>query len=273
MPSGFDLSGKVIAITGGGGLLGIQHAQAIAAAGGTPALLDLDAERIQQGVAAVSEGGNRPVIGMQCDITAENSVCQALEQILADSGAVHGLINNAANNMKMEEGDAVPPTRLEAFPVDQWRQDFEVGVTGAFICCRVIGGWMADNGGGAIVNISSDLGIIAPDQRIYEVDGRAEKDQVVKPVSYSVIKHAIIGLTKYLATYWAHKNIRVNALCPGGVFSGQPDELVSRLTDRIPLGRMAHEDEYRGAVQFLCSDASSYMTGACLVMDGGRSVW
>jgi NAD(P)-dependent dehydrogenase (short-subunit alcohol dehydrogenase family) len=269
----FDLTGKVVAITGGAGLLGIQHAEAVAAIGGTPVLLDLDADRLRQAEEIMAANCGRPILGITCDITAEDSVQQALCQVLTDLGGVHCLVNNAANNMKMEEGDPVPPTRLEVFPIDTWRQDFEVCVTGALICSRVFGSWMADNGGGGIVNISSDLGIIAPDQRVYEVEGLIEEDQVVKPVSYSVIKHAIIGLTKYLATYWAHKDVRVNALCPGGVFSGQPEELVSRLAFRIPLGRMAREDEYRGAIQFLCSEASSYMTGACLVIDGGRSVW
>jgi NAD(P)-dependent dehydrogenase (short-subunit alcohol dehydrogenase family) len=132
---------------------------------------------------------------------------------------------------------------------------------------------MASYRRGVIVNISSDLGLIAPDQRIYRKKQLLAHQQPVKPVTYSVIKHALIGLTKYLATYWAENNVRVNALCPGGVSAGQPKEFVEKLVNLIPLGRMARADEYRGAIQFLVSDASSYMTGAVLVMDGGRTTW
>ena len=132
---------------------------------------------------------------------------------------------------------------------------------------------MAENNGGVIINISSDLGIIAPDQRIYRVDGINRDSQIVKPVSYSVTKHALIGLTKYLSTYWADKGVRANSLCPGGVFSGQSPELVKNIINLIPLGKMAGFEEYHGAIQFLCSEASSYMNGATIVIDGGRSVW
>jgi NAD(P)-dependent dehydrogenase (short-subunit alcohol dehydrogenase family) len=131
---------------------------------------------------------------------------------------------------------------------------------------------MAASDGGVILNVASDLSVIAPDQRLYRKDGLPEDRQPVKPVTYSVIKTALVGLTRYLATYWAAQGVRVNALSPGGVYAGQPDEFVSRLVDLIPLGRMAAPDEYRGAIQFLCSDASKYMTGQNIVMDGGRSV-
>ena len=132
---------------------------------------------------------------------------------------------------------------------------------------------MAEQQSGVILNIASDLGVIAPDQRLYRKEGIAEDEQPVKSVSYSVVKHGLIGLTKYLSTYWADRNIRVNALSPGGVYTNQPEEFVKRLTNLIPMGRMATEDEYKAAVVFLCSDASSYLTGQNIVMDGGRSVW
>ena len=132
---------------------------------------------------------------------------------------------------------------------------------------------MAENNGGVILNIASDLAVIAPDQRLYRKVGLADKSQPVKPVTYSVVKTGLIGLTRYLATYYHEDNVRVNALSPGGVFDGQGEEFVKRLTDLIPLGRMANKDEYHGAIQFLCSDASKYMTGQNIVMDGGRSVW
>ena len=147
-----------------------------------------------------------------------------------------------------------------------------MGLTGSMLCSKVFGTEMANNGKGVILNISSDLGIIAPDQRIYKKEGLPENKQPVKPVTYSVIKHGLIGLTKYLATYWPGK-VRCNALCPGGIYADQPEDFVQRLTDLIPLGRMAKNDEYKGAVQFLCSDASAYLNGAVIAMDGGRSCW
>jgi NAD(P)-dependent dehydrogenase (short-subunit alcohol dehydrogenase family) len=141
------------------------------------------------------------------------------------------------------------------------------------LCSRVFGGEMARRGKGVIVNIASDLALIAPDQRLYEIDGRAVESQPVKPVSYSVVKTGLIGLTRYLATYWAAAGVRANALCPGGVENGQDAVFLKRIAERIPLGRMATRDEYQGAVLFLCSDASSYMTGAVLAVDGGRTAW
>jgi NAD(P)-dependent dehydrogenase (short-subunit alcohol dehydrogenase family) len=148
-----------------------------------------------------------------------------------------------------------------------------VGLTGAFLCSQTVGSYLAGHGGGVILNIASDLGVIAPDQRLYRQEGVAAEQQPVKPVTYSVIKHGLIGLTKYLATYWAEQNVRVNALSPGGIYTNQPEAFVKKLTRLIPLGRMASSDEYRAAVLFLVSDASSYMTGANLSVDGGRTCW
>jgi NAD(P)-dependent dehydrogenase (short-subunit alcohol dehydrogenase family) len=165
-------------------------------------------------------------------------------------------------------------SRFEAFPVPQWQMEIAVGLTGAMLCSQIFGGAMAKRGNGVILNIASDLGVIAPDQRLYRQPNIArDEEQPVKPVTYSVIKHGLIGLTKYLATYWADQGVRVNAISPGGVFNNQDPAFVERLTRLIPMGRMARVDEYWAAVQFLCSDASSYMTGQNIVMDGGRSVW
>ena len=147
-------------------------------------------------------------------------------------------------------------------------------LTGAFLCSQVFGAAMVKDGkGGVILNIASDLSVFSPDQRLYRKQGLADNMQPVKPVTYSVIKAGLIGLTRYLATYWADDKVRCNALSPGGVFNGQGDEFVQRLSSLIPLGRMASKDEYRAAVQFLCSDASSYMNGQNMVIDGGRSAW
>jgi NAD(P)-dependent dehydrogenase (short-subunit alcohol dehydrogenase family) len=183
------------------------------------------------------------------------------------------LINNAANNPKVESDGSRAWSRLENFPLEVWDDDLRVGLTGAFLCSRVFGAEMAKRGKGVILNIASDLAVIAPDQRQYRQSGVAEDQQPVKPVTYSVVKTGLIGLTRYLATYWAASGVRVNAISPGGVFNHQPDAFLQQLYQRIPLGRMANADEYQGAILFLCSDASSYMTGSNLVVDGGRTCW
>jgi NAD(P)-dependent dehydrogenase (short-subunit alcohol dehydrogenase family) len=162
---------------------------------------------------------------------------------------------------------------LEKLTSELWDRDIAVGLTGAFLCSRAVGIHMAATGGGVILNVASDLSLIAPDQRIYRRSGLAEDQQPVKPVTYSVVKHGLIGLTKYLATYWADKNVRVNAISPGGVYTNQPEDFMEKLTALIPMGRMARAGEYKAAVLFLVSDASAYMTGANLVIDGGRTCW
>ncbi len=269
----FDLTGRVAVITGGAGLLGEQHARAIAAAGGIPVMVDIQQQRVSEKAAALSREYGVPAIGRAADITKQSEIEALRDEILARFGRLDILINNAANNPKMEASAEVNFSRLENFPLAQWEADIAVGLTGAFLCSKVFGSHMAGNGGGVIVNIASDLALIAPDQRIYRQPGVPEKMQPVKPVTYSVVKSALVGLTRYLATYWADGKVRVNAISPGGVYNGQPEDFVVRLTNLIPLGRMAAVDEYRGAIVFLCSDASSYMTGANLVVDGGRSCW
>ncbi|HTQ35610.1 MAG TPA: SDR family oxidoreductase [Steroidobacteraceae bacterium] len=269
----FRLDGRVAVITGGGGLLGYQHAAAIASFGGLPVLLDIDAGALERSAALLARETTVVPLTLIADITRLESVRQACQTVLARHGAVDILVNNAARNPKVESAGGLDFSRLENFPWDQWQLDLDVGLGGAFNCARVFGAQMARQGKGAIVNIASDLGVIAPDQRLYRVEGRAPDQQPVKPVTYSVVKHGLIGLTRYLATYWHEQGVRCNALSPGGVYAGQNDVFVSKLTSLIPLGRMAGADEYRGAIVFLCSDASAYMNGANLVMDGGRSTW
>jgi NAD(P)-dependent dehydrogenase (short-subunit alcohol dehydrogenase family) len=268
-PPAFDLSDKVALVTGGAGLLGGQHASALAEAGARVVLGDvnLDAAR------ARAEGLGERVSAARLDVTDPASVRSAQADILSRLGGVHILINNAAIDAKVQSGGLIETSRFEHFSLAQWDLELKVGLTGAFLCSQAFGGWMAANQGGVILNIASDLSVFAPDQRIYRKEGVPEERQPVKPVTYSALKHGLVGLTRYLATYWAEKNVRVNALSPGGVYTEQPEEFVRRLANLIPLGRMARCDEYRAAIQFLCSDASSYMTGQNVVMDGGRSAW
>ena len=269
----FDLSGRVAVITGGTGLLGQQHAEAIAGAGGIPVLADIRIDRVDQESAAWKERFGENAWALQVDITDPASVKKLLSMVITRYGRVDILVNNAANNPKMENKAEVEFSRLENFPIEQWEADLAVGLKGAFLCSQVIGAEMARQKRGVIVNVASDLAVIAPDQRLYRKPGLPEEMQPVKPVTYSVVKTGLVGLTRYLATYWADCGIRVNAISPGGVYNNQPDDFVERLAKLIPLGRMANANEYQAAVLFLCSDASSYMTGTNLVVDGGRSCW
>jgi NAD(P)-dependent dehydrogenase (short-subunit alcohol dehydrogenase family) len=269
----FRLDGRVAVITGGGGLLGYQHAATVAGLGALPVLLDIDASGLSANAARLLAETGCQAMTLVVDITNLQALQVAAEQVMAGHGRVDILINNAARNPKVESSAAKDFSRLEHFPWDQWQLDLNVGLGGAFNCAKVFGVQMARQGAGVILNIASDLGVIAPDQRLYRVEGREVDQQPVKPVTYSVVKHGLIGLTKYLATYWCEQGVRCNALSPGGVYAGQNDVFVSKLAQLIPLGRMAEADEYRGAVAFLCSDASSYMNGANLVVDGGRSTW
>jgi NAD(P)-dependent dehydrogenase (short-subunit alcohol dehydrogenase family) len=272
----FDLTGRVAAITGGAGLLGMQHAEVIAAHGGIPVLVDLACAH--EKAADLAKRHNVPALACQCNITQPDSVRELLKEILARFGRLDILINNAANNPKMESSAEVNFSRLENFPIEQWNADLAVGLTGAHLCSQVLGTYMAqafhESGRrGVILNVASDLAIIGPDQRIYRQPGLPEHLQPAKPVTYSVVKSGLVGLTRYLATYWAGDGVRVNAVSPGGVYNGQPEAFIQKLTNLIPLGRMARLDEYQGTVIFLVSDASSYMTGHNLVVDGGRTAW
>ena len=250
---GFDLSGRTALVTGAGGLLGTVHVAALAEAGARVVMTDLDPKTLT----AVM------------DVTDEKSISDIARQF----PQIDILINNAAIDPKVsEDSTTLELSRLEHFPLDQWRLHLDVGVTGAFLCIREFGTKMAARQSGVILNVASDLSVIAPDQRLYRKDALPADQQPVKPIAYSAVKTALIGITRYCASYWAKDGVRVNAISPGGVYNGHPDEFVARLSALIPMGRMAHLSEYRSAIQFLCSDASSYMTGQNVVIDGGRSV-
>lgn len=289
----FSLERRVILVTGGGGLLGLQHGMAIAEAGGTVIVADISMERAEAAAekisAAVAGGAGASnqvaasrnaaavpnaaaaAIPVALDVTDEDSLATVAAWIRERFGALHGLVNNAANNPTMSDGRDPANTRLERFDLAEWDADLRVGLTGAFLCAKHFSPLMP--AGSSIVNISSDLGLIAPDQRLYRKDGLPEEQQPVKPVSYSAVKSGLIGLTRYLATYWEDGRIRCNALCPGGVENDQDPELQRRIRDRIPMGRMARPDEYHGSLVFLLSPASAYLNGAVIAADGGRTAW
>ena len=271
----FRLTNKWALITGAGGLLGIEHARALLSSGANVVIQDIDGSKISEAEKILkSEFSNSKIQVSVSDITSEKSMVDAREELRASGINISILINNAAVNPKYKSLDSIgSQSRLENFTLDDWNYQLSVGLTGAFICSKVFGLKMAEEKSGVILNIASDLSIIAPDQRLYEQPELNKNRQPVKPVTYSVIKTGLIGLTRYLATYWSADGVRVNALSPGGVYEGQDKEFVQRLTNLIPLGRMASASEYHSAVQFLCSDASAYMTGQNLVIDGGRSVW
>lgn len=269
----FDLKGAVAIISGGAGLLGQKHAEAILDGNGKVAILDINEKALDLTIKKLEKiYGQKKVAGYKTDITDEKSIIETVKKTEKDLGPIGILINNAANNPKVEKG-IKDFSRLENFPLEIWNKDVAVGLTGAFLMSKIVGQKMAEHGQGVILNIASDLGIIAPDQRLYRNEKLSNDQQPVKPVTYSVIKHGLIGLTKYLATYWPNQGIRANALAFGGVYNNQPNEFVLKLSKLIPLSRMAQPDEYRAAVLFMCSDASAYMTGTTVIVDGGRTCW
>jgi len=272
----FNLEGKTALITGASGLLGQEHSAALLESGAKVILTDINQKGLEEAKNnLLQEYGHRSILIKRMNVTKIEEVRTVQQEILDEGNRVDILINNAAIDPKVTNESGIGnSSRLENFNLNEWNLQLEVGLSGAFICCQVFGSNMAfDNKGGVILNISSDLSVISPDQRLYEIEGTAQEMQPVKPVTYSVIKTGLVGLTRYVATYWSEKGVRCNALSPGGVYNQQNDDFVMKLKDLIPLKRMADHDEYRSAVQFLCSDASSYMNGQNIVIDGGRSVW
>ena len=267
------LEGKSAVITGAGGLLGPHHAIALSYAGAKVYLLDIDDHGLNNcKKKLLKENPNASVEIFNADITDLESI-ESLSNSLTNEGTfIDILINNAALNPTMKEIEEGVTGRVEDYDLNEWNKELNVGITGAFICSRVFGSKMAEKEKGVIINISSDLAIRAPDQRVYSPTESFDDIKSYKPLGYSIVKTALIGMTRYLAEYWGHKNVRVNALLPGGVYNNQPKELVENVIKRTLLGRWANVDEYEDIIVFLSSDSSAYMTGQSIIMDGGRSV-
>jgi NAD(P)-dependent dehydrogenase (short-subunit alcohol dehydrogenase family) len=269
----FSLQDRVAIITGGAGLLGVKHAEVIASAGGIPVLVDLDGSRAEARAKEIANTFGVQAWASRTDITKAEQIRSLLEQIIERHGRLDILINNAARDPKVHGDETASLSRVENFPMEQWEADLEVGLKGAFLCSQILGGEMARRGKGVIVNIGSEYGINGPDQRLYRQPGIAEEAQPVKPITYTVVKSGLIGLSRYFALYWAQHGVRVNAISLGGVRQDQSEEFVRRYVQQVPLGRMAGPEDYQGTILYLCSDASSFMTGANLVVDGGKSCW
>ena len=270
-----NLNDKICLITGGAGLLGRYHAEAIIECGGFVMLSDVKEDLLKEAVeflnAKYSMGHGHIVCkGITMDVTNPDSIKDGL----ANKPRIDILINNAALDPKVNNADQDLNCRFEKMPLEYWQKGLDVIVNGTFLTSQaVVNKMIQTNTKGVILNIASDLSI-SPDQRIYRKENLKEEEQTVKPITYSAAKHAIIGMTKYLSTYLAPKNIRVNALSPGAVFKDDmPEDFVKKICNLIPMNRMANADEYKGAVAFLCSDFSSYMTGQNISISGGRDIW
>ena len=269
----FNLHGRVAIITGGAGFLGQMHAETIAENGGIPVILDVNEQGALDRAKKLQEQFDVDALGLKVDCGIESEVLAAAKVIKQRYGRVDILINNAANNPAVgKNGPERGFSRFEDFSVEQWQEDISSGLTSIFICSKIFGGEMANNGGGVILNMGSELAAISPDQRLYRKEGIPEDKQSIKPITYSANKGGIVSMTRYMACYWAKKNVRVNSLSPGGVLNGQDPTFLSRINQLIPLGRMCNRDELRGPVLFLVSDASTYVTGANLAVDGGRTI-
>ena len=261
------LSGKIAIVTGGSGFLGSQHCLALAEQGAHIVNFDVNP----------SDGKpNSNISFMACDISDEEKVKSSVESVVKTKGRIDILVNNASVDHKVSSklAENISDYRFENFDFSSWGKELGVGLNGAIYCSKYVSRNMILNKSGTIINIASDLGVIAPDQRIYVKENQDDSIlRFYKPFSYSVIKHGLVGLTKYLSTYLGEFGIRVNTLSPGSIENNQDPEFLMNLRSRIPMGRLANVDEYKGAIQFLASDASSYMTGQNLIIDGGRTTW
>jgi len=271
----FDLTGKNVVITGGSGFLGMYFAEGVAEMGGLPILIDLKNDSVKKASLILKEKGF-DVYGYSLDITSPEGVKEIFEKIAHKHTHIDCLINAAAFAMKnLREGGNEFFAPFEEYLLSNWQMSIDVNLTGTFLVTQTVGKLMKNAQKGSIVNIASDVAIISPDHRIYQPNDQLGYKGVDfnTPAAYSVSKAGILALTRYLATYWSQHGIRVNSVSPAGVFRDQDPGFVKMLSSRIPLARMAYPEELKGPVVFLCSDASSYMTGTNLVVDGGRTIW
>jgi NAD(P)-dependent dehydrogenase (short-subunit alcohol dehydrogenase family) len=270
--AGFSLRGQVAIVTGAAGLLGREHCYALAAAGATVVATDVDLAGCERVAAGLRDETTAPVHAVAADLTEPESVLALRDRVLAACGRIDVLVNNAAINDKFDEGAAAAQSRFEAYALERFRRSLDVNVTGVFLASQVLGAEMARQGAGSIINIASTYGMVGPDQRIYR---RPDGTQAFwKSAAYPASKGAILAFTRFLATYWAERGVRVNSLSPGGVAQPSQDpHFVEQYAARTPLGRMAEPHELRGAIVFLASTASSYVTGSNLVVDGGWTAW
>jgi 2-deoxy-D-gluconate 3-dehydrogenase len=287
LPELFNLTGRVALVTGGAGLLGAEFCRTLAQAGASVVIADLDGGKANQ-LAREMQAASLSTLAVAADVSDPDSVRSMVAACLSAFGRLDILVNSAALDPKFDpdsrgegegdkgirDSDPLPPIpyslAFENYPLELWNRALQVNLTGMFLCCQAAARPMLDQGCGVIVNLSSIYGLAGPDQRLYQREGQPPQ---YKPVYYSVTKAGVIGLTRYLATYYAGKNIRANTLSPGGVFNGHDDDFVQAYSARAVLGRMAAKDDMNGALLFLASDASSYMTGANLIVDGGWTTW
>jgi NAD(P)-dependent dehydrogenase (short-subunit alcohol dehydrogenase family) len=267
----FSLKGRVAVVTGALGLLGRHHLHALSSAGAHVVVVDLHGEACAGAADATTSRSGVEALGCAADITKRESLLALREAVLSRFDRLDVLVNNAALDEKVEAAGALAPVPFEEFPLAAWQRALDVNVTGTFLACQVLGSEMARRGYGSIVNIASTYGVVAPDQSLYR---RADGTQTFyKSAAYPTSKGAVVALTRYLAAYWGRQGVRVNALSPGGVENGQGEDFVARYSERTPLGRMASPSDYEGALVFLASDASAYVTGANLMVDGGWTAW
>lgn len=268
----FQMKGQTAIVTGGAGLLGKEFCITLAQAGASVLVSDLDEKNAAKVAEAINAAGGK-AIPCGVNVVDPDSVNAMAEKAVAETGRLDVLICSAAMDPKFDASHAGHFNTFEDYPLKQWQDALNVNLTGLFLCAQAAVKPMIKQNHGVIINICSTYGLVGPDQRIYEKSGQDPAKRQFKPVFYSVTKSGVLGLTKYLATYYHGTGIRANCLTPGGVFNGNDDEFVKNYSSRAVLGRMANKDEMNGAVLFLASDASTYMTGANLIVDGGWTAW
>ena len=267
----FFLHDQVALVTGATGLLGQEHCAALASAGANVVALDLDHGKVSAFAERLALASGKRVLGIAADVTSEQSLDRARDDVFREFGKLDVLVNNAAIDDKFTPDDALQASSFEHYSAERFRKQLDVNVTGVFLCCQRFGSKMAERGSGSIINVASTYGLTAPQQDLYR--DAAGRQRFYKGPAYPASKAAVIQLTRFLASYWGGRGVRVNALSPGGVFVDQDETFVERYAARTPLRRMARPSDYRGAVVFLSSEVSAYVTGANLVVDGGWTAW